>query len=75
MRGMISKSDPTLYSLKRYACFVSTLVYIDDILMFWEMKQEIDFVIGQFKEKFEICVTRTIAKFLILTFDDSGDTI
>lgn len=50
------------------------LVSGDDILVFTDKEQRIDFVVGQPNEKFELRIKRKIEKFLGFTFDDNGDT-
>lgn len=70
-----SGADATSYSLKTNTCFVFMLVFVDDILMFLDMKQGFDFVVGQFIENPETLITREIEKRLGFRIHGSEDTI
>lgn len=70
MSCVVSEAGPTLYSLKTDSCFVVMLVYGDGILMFSDMEQGFDFIIGQFKENLENPNPSKIEIFLGLAFND-----
>lgn len=75
MRFEPNRTDPILYVLKEKRAFILILIYVDDILIFFNAQESGDEMIKRFADQLEIRDSKKKARFLGISTVEEDNSI